>query len=559
MWFHLAVGRWVVENGRMPQVDLFPFAGEQTPWIFTQALTSAFFYLIYDWGGYDALKIGRALFFIGILALCFDYLRRRLPFSLAACLVFVAALGLSARAYLRPDILNFLFIQIFLINLLDYENTGNRRRLFVLPFLGALWVNVHLGGVVYGGALLGAFFMAACVAGRGVQIRELAMGLAGYCAALACTPYGWQGFLYPFEVFFDPQYLDFYKISGTIAEAQPPGYIFMSGTYWYYFVLFAAGLAVLVFNKKNNFTLLLLFAGSIFMFMMMARNSGVFILTALYVIAQGAHNLGVKEMWSKWKWSRPFEKALLAGLAVMCAVWALSIAQTKGHYNGQQQLYAAVKTDPYSQGVMQFLQDNHISGPVFNTNILGGRMIWSAYPQLRPFEDGRHVDKQRFNNYNAILERPEGNWEAGHRDYGFKAVVLNSVQPTEQRLIRYLNSNPDWQLIGIKGAFMIYVENNAFDLPPQLAQFEHMVQSAPVSDQDLERIRQLMRAPHSWREFFDPQVLHVDVFKEGLVLIHWGYKGEGLRRLAQGLEISTHPFMQQLAAATLDEMEKSQP
>jgi hypothetical protein len=33
VWWHLASGRWIVENGAIPKVDVFSFAIEGSPWI----------------------------------------------------------------------------------------------------------------------------------------------------------------------------------------------------------------------------------------------------------------------------------------------------------------------------------------------------------------------------------------------------------------------------------------------------------------------------------------------------------------------------------------------
>ena len=474
VWWHLATGKWITEHLQVPHEDPFPFAGERTPWTCTHWLGSTLLYLVYKAGGLLGLKVFRSIFFVLVIGLFFVYSAKRLPLSFLLLLALLLSCALINRSFLRPDILNFIFVQLFLINLFIYERNPEPKRLFILPLLGILWGNSHLGSFVYGTLLISIFFLSACVRcmnfkiGQGgadqkaearAQMNGLGLTLAIYVMVFLISPYGVEGFLYPFKVFLFPHFLDFYKIGSVIEEAQPPGHMFLSFTNsYYFFALFILGLWVLFLNKKNNFTLAMLFIFALFMFLYMSRNGGFFALVAVYVIAQGAGGIGMKAMWEHWHWSKLIDRYFFVWLAVFLTMQMFDILHARGFYRNRGMPYLLLESNPYSAAAVQLLKDKGIIGPVFNSNMIGGQMIWSGYPQLRPFDDGRHVDKQRFNNFIALLLAPEKYWSLAEEHYGFKIVMLNSSDGSEKRMINYLNANPAWQLMSVQGPLIVYVK-----------------------------------------------------------------------------------------------------
>ncbi len=149
-WWHLSAGRWIVGHMQVPHYDPFPFANEQNPWTqHNEWLGSTILYFVYQFGGFLGLKIFRSLIFILVISVFFFYARRRLPFSFCVILTLLVAYGIFARPLLKPELFNLIFIQVFLHNLFTYENSGKRSNLFILPVLGVIWFNIHMGAVVY--------------------------------------------------------------------------------------------------------------------------------------------------------------------------------------------------------------------------------------------------------------------------------------------------------------------------------------------------------------------------------------------------------------------------
>src|SRR3989338_7830624 len=159
IWWHLAFGKHIFENGRVAAVDPFPFAGETTPWILPQWLGSFVFYLAFLLGGLAGLIIFRDLVFIASVLLFLSYAKNRIPFSLSVVLAILLIFGLETRCYLRPDIFNFIFVPCLLALLFDFEKKKDFKKLLAAPLMILVWNNLHLGGLVYGFSLISLFFI----------------------------------------------------------------------------------------------------------------------------------------------------------------------------------------------------------------------------------------------------------------------------------------------------------------------------------------------------------------------------------------------------------------
>ena len=230
-WWHLAAGRWIVEHHNVPHVDPFVPSG-QSPWLLTSWLGDIILYLVYQCDGILGLKLFRAFWFVGVLAVFLFYAYRKIPLPGVFILLFLLQCGFSRRCLLRPDIFNFLFIQISLICLLSYYNNSNRRSLGILLIVGIFWLNLHLGGFVYGNALIGFFLLAAIITKSFHKVRDLSIVCILYVFFLSFNPYGLEGAIHPFKIFLAPDYIHFYKFHQLIEEDQFPSYIYQASGLW---------------------------------------------------------------------------------------------------------------------------------------------------------------------------------------------------------------------------------------------------------------------------------------------------------------------------------------
>jgi len=555
IWGHLSTGKWITEHFQVPHYDVFPFADEKTPWLcHNEWLGSVLLYLIVKCFGLLGLKVFRSVFCILIISILFGYSYKRLPFSFLTSLLVLGTLGLEILGRtLRPDMFNYFFIPVFLIILFDHEDTGNRKKLWILPVLSLVWFNIHLGSLVFGMSILSIFFLSACIRCSVRQIKDLALIGLACLAGFMVNPYGMEGFVYPFKVFFFPGYIGYYKFVNLITEAQPAGYIFTSWAYFYYFILLAWAALVLFFNKKNNFTLAILLAVSLFSFLYFQRNSAFFAVVCAYVIADGSRRIKINEFWQSFRFSKTADGLLLAGAALFLLTQSAAIWLHQSYSNGRIVNNRFIVVDHVSQGPVQLLIKNNIKGPVFN-NTMGGQMIWSAYPDLKPFHDWRNFP-ERFNNQMAVFQNPPEVWPQALKDYHFKIVVLSTTDPMELNFLKYLGTQRDWQLIALCGNNVTYVKRGEFHLTEELDRFEARLKSSVVTADDLRTLKKLSQPGRI--PMFTPllQAGDIDLYLSVFALYGLDYKAAAVKDLIRVLKISDQSEIRYTAGLILKQFE----
>lgn len=204
-FWHLEVGRSILEDRKLPTVDRYSYSAEGRPWLANQWLAECGMALLDRRAGFDGLL----LFFIIVLGGYYTWLaerwRRRgadlLVAGLAMALVFLAS---AYNLLARPHVATMVFLPALYASLLDVD--AGRRRIAALawwPPLFCLWANLH-GGVLAGigtYAIVAAGWVVTRALGRPSPLRSTrdvvavaAVGVAA-CGALGVNPYGSELFV----------------------------------------------------------------------------------------------------------------------------------------------------------------------------------------------------------------------------------------------------------------------------------------------------------------------------------------------------------------------------
>jgi hypothetical protein len=203
-WWHIRIGRWMVENGRLPANDIFTFTVPSHVWTDHEYLTEILMWLAYSKTG--ALGIGIAF---GLITYAGFYLMfrqvRRQPFVLAGVGL---ALGAIAGAPIwgpRAQMITFALSCLELYWLQGYLS-GRSRNLQFFPLVMVLWANLH-GGWVIAFVWLGVALVAELVGwawepsnpAHRAHVRFLAIIGGASAVAVLATPHGFGLYLYPFQ------------------------------------------------------------------------------------------------------------------------------------------------------------------------------------------------------------------------------------------------------------------------------------------------------------------------------------------------------------------------
>ena len=165
IFWHVAVGRWIVEHLALPDRDLWSAADPAAPWQSFQWLYQALVAAIDSRAGLRGVRLAHAAWVVGTFALAWWLLRRRgLGLAPTAALVLLLLVVWHDRMRVRPHIIN-LTAWLLIVAAIDRPDFSLRRAapLAVAGFL--LWSALHLGG---------AFIAVALLAGLSVSVFALA-------------------------------------------------------------------------------------------------------------------------------------------------------------------------------------------------------------------------------------------------------------------------------------------------------------------------------------------------------------------------------------------------
>jgi hypothetical protein len=378
-WWHLRTGQLIFETGAVPGQDVFSYTAFGQPWVAHEWLAELLIYWLYAAGGYATLVAGFSLIVTAAyFALYRLLLRLEVGRTLALALVVWTVVIRWAQWAPRPQLITFLFFAVTLYLLFTFKQYG-RARLWLLPPMMVVWVNVHAGYV--SGLLLIALFVAGEILNRATHrpaapLRPLILaGVASIIAALA-NPNTYTALLYPFTY------------AGTsnasmryIAEWQSVNF------HSYIFLPFAFALVLLMVvgtRGRLDFTHTLLVVAFTVMALQSQRHIILFALATAPVLGLRLKERGVRLAVEVESGGRLFA-AVNLGLLVIVPVFIAYVIATSPY----SQARLTPSTSLYPAGGVAYLREQGLAGNLFNTYGWGGYLIYELYPDYPVFIDGR--------------------------------------------------------------------------------------------------------------------------------------------------------------------------
>ena len=147
LWYHLAGGKYFQQHGTIAGNAFFSYITPPISWYNYYWLFQAVIYKVFQWAGYHGLVVFRCFIaFLTTLFICLFFVRRnenRTGLLIGVSLFIAFSIALTHRELVvRPHLFSYLFIVVFL-----YILEWRRDKIWILPFLGVLWCNLH--GIEY--------------------------------------------------------------------------------------------------------------------------------------------------------------------------------------------------------------------------------------------------------------------------------------------------------------------------------------------------------------------------------------------------------------------------
>ena len=434
-WWHLAAGKRIVESGEIIREDPFSLTRQGQSWIYPGWLSQVILFQFYDLWGYQGLILLTALFVVLAFACIWPLLEG--PPLMRAGTILLAASVSAVYWSARPQIMSFTLSGAFLLILMKVRE-GNHRLALILPFIMALWTNLH-GGFAIGFIFIVAFLVGEIMEAASEIIRDgaamksawlehrrilliwVVVGLA--CAvAVVFNPHGAEMLRYPFKT------ISIGALQDYIQEWQSPNFHNLEAQPFLWMLLLI--LASLALSKKEvTWVSLLLVLGFAYMGFVAARNIAIFALVAAPLLCKHGY-AAVKPFLKHRKPDKQVPEQIarvlnLVILALMVIAAGLKITLPLDKEFIQQ---AIAENSPVE--AVNAIREEGLYGNLFNSYNWGGYVIWALYPDSLSFVDGR---TDLFND--EILEdyisawRADPAWEEILNDWEIKVALLETGSP----------------------------------------------------------------------------------------------------------------------------------
>lgn len=431
----MAVGRFVVRNRSFPAADSFSFTfpGKFVPYEYA---SDVLLYL-----AHQASPFGLPL----LLALCAGALLRlmwlRGDRESEISEWFVLSLSLIALGpwlLLRPATLGFPILAAELLLIDRHRRGGGRNLLWALIPLQILWANVH--GFALIGAGIAAWYAVCAWRPESSRRRDAPFISGAAAAAVAATSlssFGLGIFTGPLRVAGHSRY---------IMEWAPPSFDLLVGYDPAVALLMLMALAALVWGREKNGDRLPdayslgLVLGSLGLALLRFRLTPIFIVAAAPALARR-----LAQTCRGWR-SLPW----LAGAAALAAPFGIL---------GQQVAPPGTGFDPawIPVAACDFVEAQHLSGPVWNNLAFGGYLIWRFAPEARVFIDGRtaYLYPPEFMEEAWKAETDPAAFAALNKKYGF-AWIMTDARGGPFGLS--IASDARWAMVYLDDRAAIYVD-----------------------------------------------------------------------------------------------------
>jgi hypothetical protein len=406
--WHVAVGRWIAQHGRIPTTDPFSFTAFGKPWVAMEWPADLLFASAFNVAGYAGLAAITATAIMALNAIVLLYLRSRVGAIGLVLAILTMNIVLSAFMLARPHVLVWPLLAGWTVLLAKSSETGRPPPLWSALLL-TLWANLH--GSFPMAAIVGAFLaLDALIAAQWKTLRQWLVFGAVCLIAICLQVNGVAGILQPFRI-------ASLKTLHLIAEWLPTT---TNNTPQFYGALLLV-LGILLWRgvRIPIGRLLLLLTMLMLAFMQLRHQSWLAIVAAVIVPPL----LGRK--------TEPRGKSLpvLAAaipLLLARALWPLTPPES---VSNPRTLLAHVPPELRSQ-------------PVFNEYSFGGPLILAG---IRPYIDGRSemYGDAFMLDYTAIADGDMERFDQAVKRYGIRWAIL----PQDFTLKRKLEGSPAWRTI----------------------------------------------------------------------------------------------------------------
>lgn len=452
-WWHLRIGRWMVDNGRLPSTDIFTFTVPGHVWTDHEYLTEIAMWLLYSTVGLQVLIVMFGLITWSGFWLMYRQVRQQ-PFVIVGVGLALAAIAGSPIWGPRAQMITFALSCLQLFWIQGYLS-GRTRALRFFPLVMVLWANLH-GGWVIAFGWLGVALTAEGIGwlfdrsnhAHVMHLRFLGIITLLSAIAVAATPHFLSLYPYPFQT------------EGSVAQQKLIVEWFSPDFHQPSLRPFEAMMFLVVVGfvlKRPSLYDFLLVMLALFLSLQSVRNIALFIAAATPPMISS-----FSAYWRQisaergWKFTLPTRSLFAATTAVVLVVIALAtLARIAGAISPARQ--QSMDATTYPVAAADWLAAHPTVGTrMYNQYGWGGYLAYRFYPQPNRkvfiFGEAALMGDPLLNEYESV-QSLQPDWKQILDKYRVDYVVYNKGGA----LANLLATQPDWKLAYEDSEAVIYV------------------------------------------------------------------------------------------------------
>lgn len=453
IWWHLKTGEYIVSEKAIPDVDIYSYTAAGNEWITHEWLAELIFYAVYSAGGFDLIIIFKVLMAVLIAAILLFYFYKSKDKNPLVFILIIAAICIgSYRLFARPHLFTYLFLAALAVTIFDpsYFKRSKIVSLLFVPILFLLWASIHSGFMIG----LGVYW----IIGMGAAIEDklskskyrrtfyeslktflLPPALASLAALI--NPNGVKAFTYPFLLASDPVF------KSAIAEMVSPFELLAIEKLYWVLLIVIIGFAIygLIYNLKKRPAISVILMIGVISSLFSIRNSYEF---AILTVAASITTMGV--------FPRRFFRSGLSATFILLILFGYF---TSGYIKKARGIGLGFGED-FPQGAAGFLNEIDYKGKIYAPLGWSSYLIWSGWPDLKVFIDGRLLvyGADLLNEYHYIRQNEAGALER-LTGRGTEAVLI-PIGQMRWRIRDAIAVSPGWQLCYFDDKSVVYLMKN---------------------------------------------------------------------------------------------------
>jgi hypothetical protein len=477
--WHIRNGQLILQTHSITRVDPFSATMSGQPWYAWEWLYDVLMAAVHGALGLNGVVFYTAAIMAATFVLVFHLALRRGGSLPIALFLLVLSLGASAVHFLaRPHVVSWLLTVVW-FELLDSaahaDEPDKDRRLFFLPLLMLLWVNLH-GGFPLGFVLLGIYLVGGGIRyfsrpeeRQGVRRWLRRLGLVSVLSVLASfvNPYGYKLHVHIYR------YLSNKFLMNHVSEFRSPN--FHGAAQQCFAVLLLVTIAALASARRMQqaarlLVILLAAYSGLYASRNLPVSSMLLVLLIAPLLSEAIAKAGENREIAQWlrglflrvhgfgirmgKLEKNFQGHLWMVLAFVLGFWACA----HGGRLGSAQLFNAYFDGKhFPVAAAEVIAQRDIREPIFCPDVWGGYLIYRLYPQTKVLVDDRHdlYGDQFFEDYEKVfLVQPDWNKVLDQWHVNWILVQKNSSLGT------ILEQTSGWKRTYEDGTAMLFQRTN---------------------------------------------------------------------------------------------------